>query len=86
MKNFLRYTAILFLLVLCVVVVRSLFSPKEDSTPLTQDETMETETTPADEETVSEEDNSEESLEELIDPSQEDDGIIILGGDGIPNN
>ena len=81
MKTFLRFTAIIFLIVLGVVIVSSLFKsdvvvPEE---PIIQESPSE-----AEDGDIS---DTEESLEDIIDPTgDEDDGVIILGGDGIPNN
>ncbi len=83
MKTFLRFTAIIFLVVLGVVIVTSVFKrdvvvPEEPITEEISSETEIEEGAPSD---------TEESLEDIIDPAgDEDDGVIILGGDGIPNN
>lgn len=84
MKTFLRIIALIFLGVLLVVVIGSL-SKKE---PEPVEEVLE-ETIVSEEEVILEEEivDDEETLEEIIDPvGDEDDGVIILGGDGIPNN
>ena len=83
MKTFLRVTAIIFLIVLVVVVITSIFKrevvvPEEMATEEVPSETEIEEGSPSD---------TEEALEDIIDPAgDEDDGVIILGGDGIPNN
>jgi diacylglycerol kinase family enzyme len=85
MKTFLRITAIIFLIVLFVVVLSSL-TKKEPA--IIEDPLQETEI--SGEETLVEEGvaySEEETLEDLVDPAGgEDEGVIILGGDGIPNN
>jgi diacylglycerol kinase family enzyme len=83
MKTFLRVTAIIFLAVLAVVILtgvlkKDVIVPEESIT----EEVPEDITT--EEGAVS---DTEEALEDIIDPAgDEDDGVIILGGDGIPNN
>ncbi len=82
MKNFLRIIAIIFLVVVGITIIRSdaLFpSQKEIETPIAEPEVSEVE---QQNETQSE----TESLEDIVDASSSDEGIVILGGDGIPNN
>ena len=81
MKNFLRYLVIIFLLVVVVTVVRGLARGGET---LPQNEGVE-----EGEEILHSENPSETILTPETPPitdDEEDEGVIILGGDGIPNN
>lgn len=87
MKNFLRILALIFLLVIVVIIVKSgiLSGVKTtEDTTVSVDETSPTEAeNEQTEPTISE---TEEAIQEIIDPASQEEGVVILGGDGIPNN
>ena len=86
MKNFLRIIAILFLLIIGIWLVASgvLFGNNQRNSENTTSEQNESVSEEVD--FSNEVDAQEDSIETLINPNPEDEGIIILGGDGIPNN
>lgn len=85
MKNFLRILAIIFLLVIGFTIITSgVFSSKKDTVSPQEEAVGQIEVIPQEENTS--QDPQEENLEELIDPEGADEGVVILGGDGIPNN
>lgn len=86
MKNFLRILAIIFLLVVIVIVIKSGILSGNDSSASEVVETVPEETV-SNEEISAEISETEEEIQDIINPvSEEDDGVVILGGDGIPNN
>jgi|GEM_PF-1955195 len=86
MKKFLRILAILFLLVVIVIVIKSGILSGNDSSASEVVETVPEETVSS-EEISAEISETEEEIQDIINPvSEEDDGVVILGGDGIPNN
>jgi diacylglycerol kinase family enzyme len=86
MKKFLRILAIIFLLVVIVILIKSGFLSGNDSSTSEIVETVSEETVSS-EEVSAEISETEEEIQDIINPvSEEDDGVVILGGDGIPNN
>lgn len=85
MKIFLRILAIVFLLVIVVIIVKSGILSGNGNIEISEDvSTNETDSTEAETEpTISE---TEEAIQEIIDPAPPEEGVVILGGDGIPNN
>ncbi len=85
MKNFLRILAVIFLLVVVIIIIKSgVLSGGADTT----DSSVSNDSTVVDgseetEPTISE---TEEAIQEIIDPAPQEEGVVILGGDGIPNN
>ncbi len=86
MKKFLRILAIIFLFVVIVIVIKSGILSGNDSSASEVVETVPEETVSS-EEISAEISETEEEIQDIINPvSEEDDGVVILGGDGIPNN
>lgn len=85
MKNFLRILAIIFLLVIGFTIITSgILSPKKDTVSPQEETVGQVEIIPQEEDAS--QDSEEENLEDIIDPLGADEGVVILGGDGIPNN
>lgn len=85
MKNFLRVLAVIFLLVVVFIIITSgILSGKKNTTEtVISNDTNPAEETEETEPTISE---TEEAIQEIIDPAPQEEGVVILGGDGIPNN
>ncbi len=85
MKNFLRILAVIFSLVVIIIVIKSgvLFDihGESDNTSVEQGEIQ-----IDDSEQSADVSETEEEIQEIINPTTEDEGVVILGGDGIPNN
>jgi hypothetical protein len=87
MKNFLRILAIIFFVVIIIIILRSGML-KDENLEISQETVEETTDEVGEEnpETSAQVSETEESIQEIIDPAPQEEGVVILGGDGIPNN